>query len=210
MIQTTLEKIKKELKWVDDGDKGCFGSRNSLHSSDREPRVKLPKSKIEKFGGDPERWQEGWDAFNSLIHTNEDLCNYDRFYYLRSYLQGDAKSDIAGLQVTDSNHNHPIEILRERFGKNGLIISSHMEALMKMTPLSEDGNTKKIRRAYDKIKCHIQPLQALGLDSANYGCLLGPVILNHLPHELRLTVTKNFDATGDVWELDDILKALKT
>ena len=172
--------------------------------------MKLPKIEIEKFGGDPKRWQEWWDAFNSLIHTNEDLNNYDRFYYLRSYLQGDAKSAIAGLQATDTNYKHAIDILRERFGKKSLVISSHMEALMKVTPLSDDDNTKKIRRVYDKIECHIRSLQALGLDSANYGCVLGPVILNHLPDELRLTVTRNFDATGDVWELDDILKALKT
>ena len=125
-------------------------------------------------------------------------------------MQGDAKSAIAGLQATDANYQHAIDILKERFGKKSLVISSHMEALMKVTSLSDDDNTKKIRRVYDKIECHIRSLQALGLDSANYGCVLGPVILSHLPDELRLTVTRNFDITADVWELDKILKALKT
>ena len=48
-IQTTLEKIKKELKWVDDGDKGSVVSGNSSRSGDRERKVKLPKIEIEKF-----------------------------------------------------------------------------------------------------------------------------------------------------------------
>ena len=210
-IQTTLEKMKKELKWVgDDNDDNVSTSSGKSSRSERERRVKLPKIEIEKFGGDPKRWQEWWDAFKSLIHTNDDLTSYDKFYYLRSYLQGDAKSAVAGLQATDVNYLHAIDILKERFGKKSLVISSHMEALMKVTTLTDDDNTRKIRRVYDKIECHIRSLQALGLDSANYGCVLGPVILSHLPDELRLSVTRKFDATADVWELNDILVALKS
>ena len=146
-IQTTLEKIKKELKWVktadDDGKESNSSGHSSSHSSTGgdKRRVKLPKIEIEKFGGDPKRWQEWWDAFNSLIHTNDELTSYDKFYYLRSYVQGDAKSAIAGLQATDANYLHAIDILRERFGKKSLVISSHMEALMN----AHDDNTKKIR-----------------------------------------------------------------
>ena len=211
-IQITLEDIKKELKWVrhPNEDDNRSVSSGSSTNSEKKRSAKLPKIEIEKFGGDPKKWQEWWDAFNSLVHTDDELSEYNKFYYLRSYLVGDAKNAIAGLQATEANYEHAVQILKDRFGKKSLVISSHMEALMKVSALSDTDNTKTIRRAYDRIECHIRSLQALGLDSANYGCVLGPVILSHLPDELRLTVTRNFDATGDVWELDDILKALKT
>ena len=84
-IQTTLQDIKKELKWVavDKRDDRSL-SGESTRSSERNRRVKLPKIEVDKFSGDPKKWQEWWDSFDSLINSNE-LSDVDKFYYLRSY-----------------------------------------------------------------------------------------------------------------------------
>ena len=58
--------------------------RQTLHSasSSSAQRVKLPKIELEKFSGDPKRWQSWWDCFESVIHNN-DLSNIDKFNYLQ-------------------------------------------------------------------------------------------------------------------------------
>ena len=106
------------------------------------------------------------------------------------------------MSSTNENYDSAIQILTERFGKKVVVISSHMDALMKLPVLADNDNTQKFRRVYDKIESHIRSLQGLGVESKNYGCLLVPVILNHLPNDLRLIVSRKFDASGDVWELD--------
>ena len=128
---------------VDKGDVRSL-SGESTKSSERNRRLKLPKIEVDKFSGDPKKWQEWWDSFDSLINSNE-LSDVDKFYYLRSYLSGDAKNAIAGLAPTKDNYKGAIEILTQRFGKKSRVISSHMEALMRIPTLSDDDYTRKIR-----------------------------------------------------------------
>ena len=48
----------------------------------RVSRVKLPKLSFKKFGGDITSWSKFWDSFHSAVHSNKDLSNLDKFYYL--------------------------------------------------------------------------------------------------------------------------------
>lgn len=88
--------------------------------------AKLPKLYIKKFTGDPKEWQSFWDSFSSAVHTDKALN------YLRSLLEGAALSAITGHSLTEPNYTNAIDILNERFGNKQLIISSHMEALLKL------------------------------------------------------------------------------
>ena len=63
-------------------------------------KPKLPKLSLRKFYGDPTSWMPWWDSFNSAVHSNESLSSADKFNYLRSLLDGQAASAIAGLQLT--------------------------------------------------------------------------------------------------------------
>ena len=172
-------------------------------------RAKLPKISLETFSGNPQKWQSFWDCFESLIHSNEDLTHIDKFNYLRSTLSGDASSAIAGLAPTSENYTSAINILKERFAKKSLIISSHMDALMKLPQLTDKDDIKKLRKTYDRVETHIRSLQSLGVDSKDYGPLLVPVVMNHLSEDVNLIVSRKFKTSGDVWQLDDMLNTLK-
>ena len=176
-VNEVLFGINKLLRGKVDGE-GSGDDEVSTNSSTRL-RVKLPKIELEKFSGDPKKWISWWDSFDSVIHKN-DLSSVDKFNYLRALLTGDALSAISGLSPSNENYKNAIEILTERFGKKVIVISSHMDAILKIPVLTEGDSTKKIRRVYDKIEMHIRSLQSLGIKSENYGMLLAPVILNHL------------------------------
>ena len=60
---------------------------------------------------------------------------------------------------------------------------------------------------FDRIDNHIYSLQSLGIESESYGKLLIPLIMEILPRELRLIISRKIEQ--DVWDLDTFLKALK-
>ena len=82
------------------------------------------------------------------------------------------------------------------------MISSHIDALLKLQA-SSSGDIRSIRRLYDTIESHIRGLKTLGVKSESYGCLLVPVIMNKIPEEMRLIVSRNFDQS--TWDVDSML-----
>ena len=80
-------------------------------------------------------------------------------------------------------------------------------ALLKLQA-STTGDIRSVRRLYDTIESHIRSLQALGVESKSYGSLLVPVIMNKIPEEMRLIVSRNFDQS--TWDVDSMLKSFKT
>ena len=57
---------------------------------------------------------------------------------------GAAESAITRLPLTEDNYETAIDILRDRFGKPQLLISNHMEALLKLPMVSSVHETKKL------------------------------------------------------------------
>ena len=67
--------------------------------------------------------------------------------------------------------------MSKRFGNKQIIISSHMEALLKLQPVDTMPNVKGIRGVLDNLEIQVRGLHALGIDSAQYGALLIPILM---------------------------------
>ena len=184
------------------------GSSASSGNGNRA-RARLPKIELQRFSGDPKAYQAWWDTYESMIHRNPDLAEIDKFNYLKSCVTGSAKSAILGMSTTAANYRNAIAIIQGRFGKKAVVVGSHMETLMKLPILTSSGDYKELRILYDKVETNIRSLQALGIDSASYGPLLVPVVLRGLPEDVRMILSRTFDADNDVWELDALLNAFK-
>ena len=98
-----------------------------------------------------------------------------------------------------------VSILEKRFGNMQQIISRHMDLLLNLEPVSAAHQLRNVRRLYDSVETHVRSLKSLGVDSKTYGTLLASVLLNKLPQELRLIVSRK---TGDVG-LEQLLKEVE-
>ena len=98
-----------------------------------------------------------------------------------------ALSTVQGLPLTAANYKTVIDLLAERFGRKSVILSSHMDSLLKLTSLFNCNDIRKLRQLYDTIEVHIRILQSLDVSSETYGMLLVPVLLSKIPEEIRLT-----------------------
>ncbi len=138
----------------------------------------------------------------SVIHSNEQLSDVDKFNYLRTLLERTAYDSIAGLTLSSTNYREAIEILKKRFGRKQLIISKYMETLLSFEAVTLDHNTKDLRQLYDSTESHIRSLKALGVEPTSYGAMLSSVLLTKLPPDLRLIVSRKVsDADLDMGEL---------
>ena len=164
------------------------------------PHVKLPKLSMKKFNGD----LTFWDSFSSSIDANPALSGIDKFNYLISLLESTAAEAIAGLTPTDANYEEAVATLKKRFGNPQLIINRHMEALLHVPSVSSHHDIRGLRKLHDSVESHIRGLKALRVPAQTYGGLLISVLVNKLPPELRLIVTR--EMTGEAWDLERLLR----
>ena len=171
------------------------------------PKVKLPKLSIKKFNGDITTWPTFWDSFQSAIHDNTDLTNIDKFNYLHLLLEPPASDAISGLKLTAANYVEAVDILKKRFGNKQRIISKHMDILLNLEPVTSQHDLRKLRQLYDLVESQVRGLTALGVGSDSYGSLLCSILMNKLPQEFRLIISR--EVTSGELQLDELLKSME-
>ena len=137
-------------------------------------------------------WYSFWDSYESTIHKNEDLANVDNFHYLNSLLKGSACEAVSGLTG---------------FGSKQQIISRHMDILLHVEPVASLTNIKALRHLHALVESHIRGLKALGVASDFYGSLLSPALLNKLPTDVKLIVSR--EVSEKEWSLDALIKEMR-
>lgn len=80
-----------------------------------------------------------------------------------------------------------------------------MDALLRIQACNNE-RASQLRYVYDKISINVRGLEALGVDSSQYGSLLIPVIMSKLPQDVRIQVARS--TTLDVWKMSDLLDVI--
>ena len=95
-----------------------FGNQNSNPYRQRNIHrsVKLPDIRIQKFDGDPLKWNEWSSMFSSTIHNIEDITDTERMSYLQSLVNGPAKDCISGFLCNPKFYSSALQELNRRFG----------------------------------------------------------------------------------------------
>ena len=138
-------------------------------SSSPQAYCKLPKLGLPQFAGNPLDWQGFWDQFRVSIHDNPSVNDIDKFNYLKGCLKGEAQATISGLTLSSENYTEAIDVLKDRFGNEQVLILAHMESLLKIDKIRSFTNIKGLRMLYTHVENCIRNLKALKLDTAGYG-----------------------------------------
>ena len=78
-----------------------------------------------------------------------------------------------------------------------------MNELLKSKKITSDKDLTGLCNSFDNTESHVHSLQGLGIESKNYGSLLAPIILERLPHQLKVIISRNLKS--ELWDLDKIL-----
>ena len=170
-------------------------------------RVKLPKIFIKKFYGDPTTWQQFFEMFEATVHINESLSNIEKFSYLKGYLGGAAENCIDGLTLSNDNYEIAVNLLKERYANPQLTIAAHMNKLLQVEKVSSSKNCRELRQLYDQIESHVRSLKTVGINSEHYGPLLIPIILERMPSDIKLEISKKLGTEN--WQIEAFMGILK-
>ena len=124
-----------------------------------EGPIKPPQLEIPMFDGNVLKWQEFWDAFKASIDKGK-YSSVDKMNYLKSKLTKEALDAISGYQLSNSNYEVVVEVLKRRFGNAQLIIDAHYRSLAHLPAATNQSG--KLRQCYDTMECHLRSLEALG------------------------------------------------
>ena len=125
---------------------------------------------------------------------------------MNSLLEGAAARTIQGLTLKEANYSSAVQLLQDRYGKPQHTISAHMEEIIKL-PACTGERPSALRYVYDKVNVNIRGLASMGINSAQYGSLLIPIIMTKLPQELCLRIARETDK--DIWEMDELMTVIK-
>lgn len=203
-IESEQHKVNKEVTT-------CSNVNNcEVSFSSQFQNVKLPKLNIEKYFGDPCCWLEFWNKYENSIDKNESLSVIDKFSYLKSLLGGVASNVVNGFALTEKNYEEALKLLKQRFGRNDLVINAHMNKLLNLNPVKDTNNVLGLRRLYDTCEVQIRSLESLGVNSSMYGHLLYPILIKLIPDELALEFNRRrLDKENNSFDVIELLKFLK-
>ena len=148
------------------GGSGQFASQSSSYG------VRLPKLTLPKFKGDISTWQNFYNLFSVSIHEST-LKDVEKFQYLLSVLEGEAKDLVKGLAITEANYTVAWELLCSRFNCKRRHIFHHFNRFIDLPELK---HSSQLSSFITKLREHTQALTALGYDTSKYDVFLVAVL----------------------------------
>ncbi|XP_071057038.1 uncharacterized protein [Onthophagus taurus] len=178
------------------------------NSTSNKLNVKLPKITLPEFNGHYEKWLPFIDAFNALIHENDDLNKTQKFYYLRSCLKGEASYVIDSLEASDNNYTVAIELLKNRFENKRIIVQAHIRELYEYSPVQRESHVH-LRKLIDHYQKHIRSLKTLGQPTEYWDTLLIHLISNKIDTKTKRAWESSIktNAIPDLKQLFDFLSS---
>ena len=125
--------------------------------------MKLEKFSLAAFNGDPLKWTTSIETFTAAVDSEDSLTAVEKFTYLWRQLEGSAADCIQELSLTSKNYEEAKKILEKRFGNPQVIISAHMNVLLKLPKLNNDG-VSGLSFFYNRIKSNIHSPLTMGLN----------------------------------------------
>ena len=101
---------------------------SNLSSPTSSQYYRLLKISLPGFGGDILQWQSFRDSYESMINSNVNLTDVQKFTLLKSQLEGtcSAASVIEGFARINANYALAIDFLKERFSQQQKITHDAM------------------------------------------------------------------------------------
>lgn len=123
--------------------------------SGKTVKPRLPKLEIFHFDGKLENWPTFRDTFTSLVHSNTDIVDIEKFYYLLSAVSGPALTIVKSMPITATNYSIVWNSLVTRFENKRALATTYLDKVFSFKPLqyeSVDGLNAFLQACQDSVK----------------------------------------------------------
>ncbi|GFT72511.1 integrase catalytic domain-containing protein [Trichonephila clavipes] len=157
-----------------------FERINLLFQSNYAEHCKL----VTELEGRCQRILSFWSQF-SKIHEDPDIVPEDKFQYLAQCIIPNSRAAhlINSFPMTDDNYPKAIEQLKERFGRDSLLVQIFVRDLLNLVMKNAVPGRSNTDLAvlYDSLESKLRALESLGRTKEKFADLLGPLVESCLP-----------------------------
>ncbi|XP_059053595.1 uncharacterized protein LOC131847882 [Achroia grisella] len=171
VAQSIIQKHQQNNHRDDSNYKDLNSTQMSSPAGQHELGFKIPHVQIAKYDGTYFRWLEFKDTFLSIIHNNERIAPIHKFYYLTSYLEGDAARVISNLEVSSNNYETAWNLLCERYDNKRQLIKHHLDSLLNLQNIVRESD-KALRFLVDHVTKNLRALGNLGQPTDKWDILI--------------------------------------
>ena len=154
-------------------------------ASQAVPQVKLPKLQLPTYSGEPEKWKEFIDIFETSVDEQE-LADVEKFSYLKVCLKGKAAAAIEGYAVTNDNYKDALAVLKRRFGNKDIIIETLYSKLRGIHVSS--ARVQDLQNGVDAMEKILRQLESWGEVIEQAGTL--HLLLEKIPSDVLLELER--------------------
>ena len=184
--RSAMQEITKVQKGaVEDSDSVSGVTVVSRQQYEVEKSFKLPKIELAKFNGSIRDWLQFWSLFKK-IDKNSKIDNEHKFQYLlQAMVPGSRAAELVkSYPPSEENYSKVIESLKNRFGRDDLLIEVYVRDLLQLVLNSGVRSTVQLSSLYDKIESYLRALDTLGVTADKYATMLFPLVESCLPEDL--------------------------
>jgi hypothetical protein len=155
--------------------------------------LRLPKIELRKFSGDFKEWLPFWNQFQR-IHEDNNITAVDKFFYLNQAIIPNSRAwgVLECFPPTEDNYSLAIDALKERFGREDVLIEIYERELLSLTLPSN--KSFSLTKMYDRLECHLKALEVLGVTKGKCAAILCPLLESCMSEDfLRVWQRSNTD-----------------
>ncbi|GFY11775.1 putative RNA-directed DNA polymerase from transposon X-element [Trichonephila clavipes] len=156
------------------------------NNSVQKRKFKLPKLELRKFSGEPKDYLAFWSQFEK-IHMDATIAEEDKFQYLLQCLVPDSKAArlVSSFPPIKNNYLKAITQLKERFGRDELLVQIYVRDLLSIVMKNAAGRIKgDLSELYDLLESKLMALESLGRTKEKFAEFLEPLVESYLPENV--------------------------
>ena len=159
----------------------------STAATSRTSKFKL-KLDLRKFNGEIKDWLQFWSFFKR-IDEDDEIGDDEKFDYLLQSTTENSKARqlIESYPPTGDNYKKAIASLKNRFGRDDLLIEYYVRELLKLVLNNLTNKNANLTILYDKLEGQLRALDTLGVTTDTCAAMLYPLLESCLPEEILRT-----------------------
>lgn len=99
------------------------------------------------------------------------------------------------MQATDDLYKEAMEVLKQRFGDDRIVLQDQLRGLLNLEPMSSSSDGRELQQLYNLAQAHIRSLKALGTSSTTYCTMPREILLRVLPTHMVLRFREGLKAS---------------
>lgn len=155
------------------------GHNVSFGNNSLATRTQLAPIPLPRFNGNIQDWSSFFDIFQAMVHRDEGYSAAQKFYNLRSCLDGPALDLVRSTPVCDGNYEVVIQLLKQRYDNRSLVIQSHIRSILNC-PYMEESPASSLQNLFACVTTHVAALRALDQPVEHWDAWLITIVTSRL------------------------------